>query len=200
MALRATALSALLPALLAVGLPAAAQTPSRGDAAPRERPAPSFQPSPPFESTPPAPSDTWIFSGVLDDGREPYSGTLLTGSDASGSGPAQSGPAQSRAAEVEVKLGAGVSCAGGGAALGPGAVRLSDIPCSDDRTMGIVFVPRGDADLTVFGQVGARRFTASAHRLGTDAPGAPARDAAPRALPPAAAPPAAPANPSPRNG
>ncbi len=193
MALRAAALGALLPALLAAGLPAAAapaETPFRGDAASPGRPAPSFEPSPSFESMPPAPSDTWIFSGVLDDGREPYSGTLLTGSDAT----------RSEATEVEVDLGAGVSCAGGGATVGPGAVRLSDVPCSDDRTMGIVFVPRGDAELTVFGQVGARRFTASAHRLDADAPGAPARDTAPRALPPAAAPPAAPANPSPRNG
>ena len=174
---------AVLAALLAGGMPpgpAAAQ-----GAAP---PVPPNHPPSPFAPTapPPSPPETWIFSGLLDDGRETYSGTLLTGSGATA---------------FEFKLGAGVNCTGGDAKVGLNSVRLFDVPCSDDRTLQASFIARGEAELTVFGQVGTRRFATSAHRLGEggrdtrpDDPGA--RETAP---PPPAAPPG-PTTSRPRNG
>ncbi len=188
------ALRAALALLLAAAAPAVAAPPTLAQAiapAPPDHPAPSPKPDAPAFKPEAAVPDTWIFSGLLDDGREPYSGTLLAGSDAT---------------EFEFRLGAGVSCAGGETAIGPGTVRLSNVPCSDDRTMRAVFVSRGDAELTVYGQIGERRFTTSAHRL--DAADEPTRQAptpgttSPAAAPPVASPPAAaPATSSrPRNG
>ena len=89
-----------------------------------------------------------------------------------------------------MELGAGVSCTGGDATLGSGSVRLSGVTCSDDRTAQASFVSRGEAELTVFGQVGARRFATSAHRLGTEAPPQKPEIKARDAAPPPAAPPA----------
>ena len=154
-----------------------------------DHPVPPFRPA----ATPPDPVETWIFSGLLDDGHEAYSGTLLTGSGTT---------------EFEFKLGAGVNCTGGDSTIGPDTVRLTGVTCSDDRTMRAFFIARGDAELTVFGQVGARRFTTSAHRLGTEAPpdhkpDDPVRETAPNAAPstgPPAAPPAGPAPARPRDG
>ncbi len=187
MALRGAILLALLAGGSPLAAPAAAQGTARQtarDGVPSlpDHPVPPFTPAPP----PPGPADVWIFSGLLDDGRETYSGTLLTGSGATG---------------FEFKLGAGVSCTGGDTKTGPGSLRLSDVVCSDDRRLQAFFVFRDDAELTVFGQVGAQRFTASAHRLGTEAspddakPGdAKARDAAPPAAPPAGPDPSRPRN------
>ena len=167
MALRAAILAALLAGSLLPALP--------------DAPVPPFKPVAPSTVA----VNTWIFSGLLDDGREPYSGTLQTGSDATA---------------FEFRLGAGMSCTGGDTTVGPGSVRLSDVPCSDDRKLQASFVPRGEAELTVFGEVGTQRFTASAHRLGTEAPVDEPDDPGARGAAPPVEPPIGPAPSSPRHG
>ena len=158
-----------------------------------DHPVPPFQPA----AAPPGPVEDWIFSGLLDDGRQTYSGTLLTGSGTT---------------EFAFELGAGVTCTGGDTSVAPNMVRLTGVPCSDERTMQASFIARGDAELTVFGQIGPRRFTTSAHRLGLSAPSDHASDDGKRETPPnaapgigpdsgpPAAPPAAPAPSRPRDG
>ncbi len=152
-ALSVTSLSAIGSRALASDAAALAQAvnPSgRRSALPQTPPAP-FKP----EVANAPPPDAWIFSGALDDSRETFSGTLLVGSGGT---------------EFEFKLGRGATCADGDIKSEPGLMRLSEITCSDDRKMQALFVPQGGTELKVFGHVGDERFTASAHRLGTDEP------------------------------
>ena len=97
--------------------------------------------------------DVWIFSGELQNSRETFSGTLV----------AAKGEAQ-----FELKLAGGATCDGSDLSGDVGLVRLSEITCSDDRTMRALFVPQGGQELKVFGHVGDDRFAASAHLLGTE--------------------------------
>ena len=97
--------------------------------------------------------DVWIFSGELQSSRETFSGTLV----------ASKGEAQ-----FELKLSNGATCDGSNLSGDVGLVRLSEIKCSDDRTMRALFVPQGGQELKVFGHVGEERFAASAHLLGTE--------------------------------
>ena len=97
--------------------------------------------------------DVWIFSGELQSSRETFSGTLV---------------ASKSEAQFELKLAGGATCDGSDLSGDVGLVRLSEITCSDDRTMRALFVPQGGQELKVFGHVGDERFAASAHLLGTD--------------------------------
>ena len=99
-------------------------------------------------------SDTWIFSGALQSSHESFSGTLVTGKAET---------------QFELKLGGGATCAGGELKGDVGLVRLSEITCSDDRTMRALFVPQGGETLRVFGHVGKESFSSDAHLLGTEA-------------------------------
>jgi len=96
--------------------------------------------------------DTWIFSGVLQDSAETFSGTLVTGKADT---------------EFELKLADGATCDGGDLHPSLGLVRLSEIVCTDERTMRALFVPQGHETLKVFGHVGDERFATVAHLLGT---------------------------------
>ena len=149
-------------------------------ALPGTAPAP-FKPDPsaaPPSSTEP---DTWIFSGALQSSHESFSGTLVTGKTE---------------VQFELKLGGGATCTGGDLKGDVGLVRLSEITCSDDRTMRALFVPQGGEALRVFGHVGEERFSTSAHLLGTEAIPEKKQTAAPKspdAVPdPSPAPPPAP--------
>ena len=97
--------------------------------------------------------DVWIFSGELQSSRETFSGSLV----------ASKGEAQ-----FELKLAGGATCDGSNLSGDVGLVRLSEITCSDDRTMRALFVPQGGQELKVCGHVGDERFAASAHLLGTE--------------------------------
>jgi len=97
--------------------------------------------------------DVWIFSGELQNSHEGFSGTLV---------------ASKGQAEFELKLAGGATCDGSELVGEVGLVRLSEITCSDDRTMRALFVPQGGHELKVFGHVGDERFLASAHLLGTE--------------------------------
>ena len=97
--------------------------------------------------------DVWIFSGALQSSHEMFSGTLVAGK----------GDAQ-----FELKLAGGATCDGSQVASDAGLVRLSEITCTDDRTMRALFVPQGGTEFKVFGHVGDERFTAIAHLLGTE--------------------------------
>lgn len=99
--------------------------------------------------------DIWIFSGVLPSHREAFSGTLVS----------------SKAdAEFELKLAGGATCDGSELKGDVGLVRLSEIACTDGRSMRALFVPQGGTALKVFGHVGEDRFVAEAHLLGTEPP------------------------------
>ena len=136
--------------------------------------APPAQPQ--GSAAPESPSDTWIFSGVLEDGGEVYSGTLITGKSETA---------------FELKLADGASCDGDTLNPSMGLVRLPEITCTDNRTMRALFVPQGHETLKVFGHVGEARFTTVAHLLGTQAIPEPKQTTAPHAPPvePRAAPP-----------
>lgn len=126
--------------------------------------------------------DTWIFSGVLADTSETFSGTLITGKSAT---------------EFELKLADGATCDGGDLKPSMGLVRLSEIACSDGRSMRALFVPQAHESLKVFGHVGEARFSTIAHLLGTQPIPEPPQTTAPHAPEP---PPAEPAPPPSRPG
>jgi hypothetical protein len=127
-------------------------------------------------------TDTWIFSGVLQDSTESFSGTLITGKSDT---------------QFELKLADGATCDGADLKPSPGLVRLSEIQCTDGRPMRALFVPQPHQTLKVFGHVGDTRFSTVAHILGTQPIPEPQQTTAPRApmpmpdVPPAAAPPSA---------
>ena len=142
----------------------------------QERPAPFLPERPPAPFSPdasePLPrgdTDTWIFSGVLQNSREAFSGTLVTGGSDT---------------EFELKLAGGATCDGQDLLPETGLVRLPDITCSDDRTMRALFVPQGGHVLEVFGHVGDERFTTTAHLLGTEPIPEKRQTTAPKADPP----------------
>lgn len=181
-----------LSALLIVGsIPpkrVAAQEQAARDQLAQERPAPMLPeraPAPfmpdPSQAPPAGDKDTWIFSGVLQDSREVFSGTLVTSKTET---------------QFELKLAGGATCDGDDLLPGTGLVRLSEIICSDDRTMRALFVPQGGEELRVFGHVGDKRFMASAHLLGTAPMSAKRQSAAPKAPGGPGAPMPAPASPS----
>ena len=147
-------------------LPGAPPAPFRPDAEPQ---------------TSAAAGDTWIFSGELQGSHESFSGTLVT---------------SKTDAQFELKLAGGATCDGKDLTGDIGLVRLSEITCSDDRTMRALFVPQGGKELRVFGHVGGERFVTSAHLLGTEAIPEPKQTAAPPGDAPAPA--AKPPEPSPR--
>ncbi len=165
-------------ALASVALPVAAQDAS-APLLPTAPPA-AFTPAP-GEGGPPAPEgDTWIFSGVLIETHEAFSGTLITGGTHA----------------FELKLAGGATCDGGDLQPSLGLVRLSEITCTDERRMRALFVPEGHEALKVFGHVGDARFATIAHLLGTKAPPEPKQTAEPHApTPPVTEPPASPVAP-----
>ena len=112
--------------------------------------------------------DTWIFSGVLQDTRETFSGTLVTGK---------------MDTQFELKLASGASCDGGELTPSTGLVRLSEITCSDGRVLKALFVPQGGEALRVFGHVGEERFVSVAHLLGSEPMTEKPQSAAPHAPP-----------------
>ncbi len=126
----------------------------------REAPPEPFKP----DAEPASATDTWIFSGELQGSREQFSGTLVTSRTET---------------QFELKLAGGATCDGGDLSGEVGLVRLSEITCSDDRTMRALFVPQGGKELRVFGHVGGERFVTSAHLLGTEAIPDPKQTAAP---------------------
>ena len=138
-------------------LPTKPPTPFKPDAA-------TGEPSDPSRDSPIA--DTWIFSGALQQSNEPFSGTLVTGKTEM---------------QFELKLAGGATCTGGSLKGEVGLVRLSEITCSDERTMRALFVPQGGEVLRVFGHVGEERFSTNAHLLGTEAIPDKAQTAAPKA-------------------
>ena len=119
----------------------------------------SFKPAPEEVA-----SDAWIFSGALQDSHEAFSGTLV---------------ASSGNLDVELKLAGGATCDGSGLSGETGLLQMSEISCTDERSMRVLFVPEKGRDLKVFGQVGSERFLADAHLLGTEPPPEPKRDTAP---------------------
>ena len=120
-------------------------------------------------SAEPAVPDTWIFSGVLD-GGESYSGTLVVARSDT---------------QFEMRLGGGASCDGGGLQPSLGLMRLTEIRCTDGRSLRTLFVPQPKQTLKVFGHVGEARFDAVAHLLGVEPPAEPAPSLAPHAPVPA---------------
>ena len=138
MALRAAGLAGLL-ALAAC--PAQAQPAAAAPA-----------PASPAAVAPEPDSDTWIFSGMLEETKETFSGTLITGKADT---------------QFELKLAGGATCDGGDLKPSMGLVRLSEIACSDGRSMRALFVPQARQTLKVFGHVGDARFATIAHLLGT---------------------------------
>jgi hypothetical protein len=143
------------------------------DAAPMSsRPPASFSPDPSLSGGQAADApDTWIFSGVLQDSHETFSGTLVTGK---------------MDTQFELRLAGGATCDGGDLTPATGLVRLSEITCSDDRVMKALFVPQGGEALKVFGHLGDERFVTIAHLLGTEPPPETPQTAAPHAPAPAA--------------
>lgn len=112
-------------------------------------------PPPPFHaSEAPATPDTWIFTGVLAESHESFSGTLV---------------ATNGESEFELKLAGGATCDGSELQGDVGLVRLPEIICTDDRPLRALFVPQGGQSLKVFGHVGKEHFIAEAHLLGTEA-------------------------------
>lgn len=97
--------------------------------------------------------DVWIFSGELQSSHEPFSGTLVAGTDG---------------AQFELKLADGGTCDGADLQGEVGFVRLKEITCSDGRSLKALFVPQGGEAMKVFGHVGDQRFVTSAHILGTE--------------------------------
>ena len=151
------------------------------------RPGAAPAPFKPDASAPPPSTepDTWIFSGALQSSHESFSGTLVTSKTET---------------QFELKLAGGATCTGGDLRGEVGLVRLSEITCSDDRTMRALFVPQGGDALRVFGHVGEEKFSTSAHLLGTEAIPEKKQTTAPRAPDgsppvPAGPPPAAPSGP-----
>ena len=143
-------------AALAVAGPSHSQQAPEPDRAAKADAGPAAVGKPPGSFKPDADEtqpDVWIFSGELQGSRETFSGTLV---------------AQKGSAQFELKLAGGATCDGSDLSGDVGLVRLSEINCSDDRTMRALFVPQGGQELKVFGHVGDERFTASAHLLGTE--------------------------------
>ncbi len=134
----------------------------------RQPPAASFAPDPGSSTNHVDEPDTWIFSGSLQDSRETFSGTLVTGKTET---------------QFELKLANGATCDGGDLTPSTGLVRLSDITCSDARVLKALFVPQGGEALKVFGHVGDERFVTVAHLLGPDAPAEKPQTTAPHAPP-----------------
>ena len=187
MALRARRLSrtcriligACLPLLIA---PARAErlTPKMSSPAPG-----AFSPDPALSGGTKADEpDTWIFSGSLQDSRETFSGTMVTGKTGT---------------QFELRLANGATCDGGDLTPGTGLVRMSDITCSDDRVLKALFVPQGGEALKVFGHVGEERFVTVAHLLGSEPPAEKPQTAEPHA-PPAPTPEPPPSAPRPAPG
>ena len=170
--MRATLASALaLAAVTAVAqtAPSAQPSPALKDAAPKNSPAETGAPD----------SDTWIFSGILQDSTETFSGTLITGKSDT---------------QFELKLADGATCDGADLKPSLGMVRLNEIECSDGRPMRALFVPQPRQTLKVFGHVGDARFSTIAHILGTQPIPEPKQTTAPHAPMPE---PDAPPNPAP---
>ncbi len=135
------------------------------------------------DTSPDAPagdSDTWIFSGTLQDSSETFSGTLVTGKSDT---------------QFELKLAGGATCDGADLKPSLDMVRLDEIQCTDGRAMRALFVPQPHQTLKVFGHVGDARFSTVAHILGTQAIPEPKQTTAPHAPGPSPdePPPAAPA-------
>lgn len=126
-----------------------------------EHAAPAVAPAVAPPDAPPAPlkledditPDMWIFSGILPGNHEPYSGTLVSGKADT---------------QFEMKLAGDTTCDSSELKGGVGLVRLSEIACSDGRSMRALFVPQGGQSLKVFGHVGDERFVSAAHLLGTE--------------------------------
>ena len=137
------------------------------------QPPTSFSPDPAISGGQKADEpDTWIFSGMLQESRETFSGTLVTGR---------------MDTQFELKLANGATCDGGELTPSTGLVRLSEITCSDDRVLKALFVPQGGEALKVFGHVGEERFVAVAHLLGIEPPADKPQTAEPHAPPPSPA-------------
>ena len=113
-----------------------------------------------------ADSDTWIFSGVLQDAGETFSGTLITGKSDT---------------QFELKLAGGATCDGADLKPSLGLVKLDEIECSDGRHMRALFVPQPRQTLKVFGHIGDARFSTVAHILGTQPIPEPEQTTAPHA-------------------
>ena len=135
------------------------------------------------ETAEPTP-DTWIFSGVMPEGGETFSGTLVTGKTDT---------------QFELKLGGGATCEGGALQPSLGLVRLTEIRCSDGRSLRALFVPQAKQTLKVVGHIGEARFDSVAHLRsrspagvagGRCAAGAHLLDEAPAEAKPSRAPPA----------
>lgn len=169
----------LLLLVAAFATPAFAEDAAPTPGAPTAQPTPqAAAPAAPAPDKPAADAgpDIWIFSGVLPGAKEAFSGTLVSGKDD---------------AQFELKISNGATCDGGDFKGDVGMVRLSEIPCTDGRSMRALFVPQGGKLLKVFGHVGDERFAAEAHLLGTEAPPAPKQTAQPTV--PQVQPPQAPA-------
>ena len=111
-------------------------------------------------------SDTWIFSGELEESRETFSGTLVTGKSDT---------------QFELKLGGGATCDGANLKPSLGMVKLDEIQCTDGRAMRALFVPQPQQTLKVFGHIGDARFNTIAHILGTQPIPEPRQTTAPHA-------------------
>ena len=162
------AIRAGLAGILALGAAAAsaAQTPP-----PSKLVAPATAPAVKPDAAPEATdSDTWIFSGILQDSSETFSGTLVTGKSDT---------------QFELKLADGATCDGADLKPSLGMVKLDEIQCTDGRAMRALFVPQPRQTLRVFGHVGDARFAATAHILGTQPIPEPPQTTAPHAPMPA---------------
>ena len=143
--------------LLATGLSSASYEVAVGAAAPvvqtTTTPGSLATAPGPFKPVDESVPDVWIFSGVLPDNNETFSGTLVS---------------SKTEAQFEMTLADGATCDGSELKGDIGLVRLSEIPCSDGRSMRALFVPQDGDTLKVFGHVGDERFASSAHLLGSD--------------------------------